>query len=41
MTDFDHNAIDELLHSRARLAIVAFWPEPKKRNSWRSGRQPR
>jgi len=24
MTDFDHNAIDELLHSRARLAIVAF-----------------
>ena len=24
MTDYDHNAIDELLHSRARLAIVAF-----------------
>lgn len=24
MTDFDHNAIDEMLHSRARLAIVAF-----------------
>lgn len=24
MTDFDHTAIDELLHSRARLAIVAF-----------------
>ena len=24
MTDFDHTAIDELLQSRARLAIVAF-----------------
>ncbi len=24
MTDFDHAAIDELLHSRVRLAIVAF-----------------
>jgi DNA-binding transcriptional ArsR family regulator len=24
MTDFDHTAIDELLHSRVRLAIVAF-----------------
>jgi DNA-binding transcriptional ArsR family regulator len=24
MTDYDHTAIDELLHSRARLAIVAF-----------------
>jgi DNA-binding transcriptional ArsR family regulator len=24
MTDFDHRAIDELLHSRVRLAIVAF-----------------
>lgn len=24
MTDFDHNAIDELLQSRVRLAIVAF-----------------
>jgi DNA-binding transcriptional ArsR family regulator len=24
MSDFDHTAIDELLHSRARLAIVAF-----------------
>ena len=24
MTDYDHNAIDEMLHSRARLAIVAF-----------------
>ena len=24
MTDYDHAAIDELLHSRARLAIVAF-----------------
>jgi DNA-binding MarR family transcriptional regulator len=24
MTDYDHAAIDELLHSRVRLAIVAF-----------------
>ena len=24
MTDFDHAAIDEILHSRVRLAIVAF-----------------
>jgi DNA-binding transcriptional ArsR family regulator len=24
MTDFDHSAIDEILHSRVRLAIVAF-----------------
>ena len=24
MTDFDHAAIDEVLHSRVRLAIVAF-----------------
>jgi DNA-binding transcriptional ArsR family regulator len=24
MTDYDHNAIDELLQSRVRLAIVAF-----------------
>ena len=24
MTDFDHSAIDEVLHSRVRLAIVAF-----------------
>jgi DNA-binding transcriptional ArsR family regulator len=24
MTDFDHTAIDELLHSRVRLAIIAF-----------------
>ena len=24
MTDFDHTAIDEILHSRVRLAIVAF-----------------
>jgi len=24
MTDFDHVAIDEILHSRVRLAIVAF-----------------
>ncbi len=24
MTDFDHAAIDELLHSRVRLAIIAF-----------------
>jgi DNA-binding transcriptional ArsR family regulator len=24
VTDFDHAAIDELLHSRVRLAIVAF-----------------
>ena len=24
MTDFDHNAIDELLQSRVRLAIMAF-----------------
>jgi DNA-binding transcriptional ArsR family regulator len=24
MTDFDHNAIDELLQSRVRIAIVAF-----------------
>jgi DNA-binding transcriptional ArsR family regulator len=24
MTDYDHTAIDELLHSRGRLAIVAF-----------------
>ena len=24
MTDFDHNAIDEVLHSRVRIAIVAF-----------------
>lgn len=24
MTDFDHNAIDEVLQSRVRLAIVAF-----------------
>jgi DNA-binding transcriptional ArsR family regulator len=24
MTDFDHTAIDELLHNRVRLAIVAF-----------------
>lgn len=24
MTDYDHTAIDELLNSRARLAIVAF-----------------
>ena len=24
MTDFDHTAIDELLHSRVRLAIVAY-----------------
>jgi len=24
MTDFDHAAIDELLHSRVRLAVVAF-----------------
>jgi DNA-binding transcriptional ArsR family regulator len=24
MTDFDHASIDELLHSRVRLAIVAF-----------------
>jgi DNA-binding MarR family transcriptional regulator len=24
MTDFDHNAIDELLQSRVRLAVVAY-----------------
>ena len=24
MTDYDHAAIDELLHSRVRLAIIAF-----------------
>jgi DNA-binding MarR family transcriptional regulator len=24
MTDYDHAAIDELLHSRVRLAVVAF-----------------
>ena len=24
MTDFDHAAIDEILHSRVRLAIIAF-----------------
>ena len=24
MTDFDHAAIDEILHSRVRLAIAAF-----------------
>jgi DNA-binding MarR family transcriptional regulator len=24
MTDFDHSAIDELFHSRVRLALVAF-----------------
>src|ERR1700730_6022350 len=24
MTNFDHTAIDELLHSRVRLAIIAF-----------------
>lgn len=24
MTDYDHTAIDEVLHSRVRLAIVAF-----------------
>ena len=24
MIDFDHNAIDEVLHSRVRIAIVAF-----------------
>jgi len=24
MTDFDHSAIDEILHSRVRLAVVAF-----------------
>jgi len=24
MTDYDHSAIDEVLHSRVRLAIVAF-----------------
>ena len=27
MTDYDHTAIDELLQSRARLAIVAFLAE--------------
>jgi DNA-binding transcriptional ArsR family regulator len=30
MTDFDHNAIDELLQSRVRLAIIAFLASAKQ-----------